>query len=232
MRFRPSSCLTILFIFLISGCAGQKKPNIEGHRQIPLPPFVVEPRDKLRLVTGLNARIQVSNLPDQITVTTSVFGKDKKKLKVPLTIISSGFLTNVTQKEDEIAAIIAHHWAHIQLGHIRETTPAEHMFSGLTMTVGVALTAVLPGSYTLAHTAADMLTLSGDRAKEEEADRLGFSYLTQAGYNGEAMLSMWTKVQNAERSIVGATFVEHPWPPNRFEYLNDLALGTGDRIQE
>jgi hypothetical protein len=200
--------------------------------------------NKLRLVTELyNTQIDILE-NDKIDVVSTYFGSmssDKSKNIYRITF-HTAFFQYVTREEDEIAAMIAHQLAHITLGHVRGPTTME-LTAGLTSGIAMGIvSSIVPFSDVLFKATVSRAGDPGLMAREEEADRLGFSYLVQTGYSGQAMLSMWEKVRKAEaknslffsRQIGNALGFrdEHPANKSRYKYLKELALGTGDGVQE
>jgi len=237
---------TIVCVALIAGCAGpsstmqqssldtiinrsnqswQTSPAVQNGAKAAFAAL-----EKLKLDTSHTMQITIINSSESIYLGLSFRDKNGKIKKDPVMTINSGFFANVTIKEDEIAAIIARHLAYLSLGHIREDTPLERVFTGVTLGAAVALGAAVPGSHSLAGSVAGLITLPAERRKEEEADRLGYTYLTQAGYNGEAMLSMFEKLKKASAKIPG--YSTNAWPPNRSTYLKELSAEANANVQD
>lgn len=255
---------TIVCVALIAGCAGPARmdsktiaaqggilKDSKGKSIHPNSGFirkgnasVVAAGDKLRQVTELDTQIDILesaeiNVVSMLMKTEPKYGGKAKK--IPRITIHTAFFQYVTQEEDEIAAMIAHHLAHIALGHVRPTTASE---KAVTVTSHVSqrivnsfipFTGLLIGA--VVNRAVDPVLV----AQEEEADRLGFSYLVQAGYDGNAMLSMWTKLRKAEKDK-GNLFKSlnkslgfrdgHPTNENRLKYLGELASETNTDVQD
>jgi Zn-dependent protease with chaperone function len=259
--------LVSLSIFFLAGCAGPARmdskaiaaqggvlKNSKGktiHSNLPFMregnANVVIAGDKLRLITGLDTQIDILENKVIDVVSTMMktgpkrgfsYGQGEKK---PRITFHTAFLRYVTYEEDEIAAMIAHQLAHIELGHIRKATGAETTANVAGVAAKQVLKAFIPFGDTLINLAINRSVNPMLIAREEEADRLGFTYLTQAGYNGEAMVSLWTKIRKAEADKAGLfSYLNkavgfrdgHPPNENRLKYLNELAAKTNIEVQD
>jgi predicted Zn-dependent protease len=142
-------------------------------------------------------------------------------------------LINLVDKESELAGILAHEIAHVNARHIASIIEKSQK-------IGVAtLAAVLAGAFlgggsdlTAAVTSfslatATTLNLKYSREHEEEADRLGLSYLVGAGYDGAAMLDFLKTMRRYEfySNSIPSYFLTHPGTDERITYL-DAAIQT------
>ncbi|MFH2013015.1 MAG: M48 family metalloprotease [Pseudomonadota bacterium] len=144
--------------------------------------------------------------------------------------ISTG-LINLVENEAELAGVISHEVAHVMARHIAEKIEKEKKLNIGTlaaMLVGIFLggggqasTAV--GAFSVA--TAQALSLKYTRENEEEADRLGFNYLMNAGYNGSGIIDFLKKIKHNSlgSSQVPPYLLTHPEVERRIDYL-DLML--------
>ncbi|MBX6424015.1 M48 family metallopeptidase [Thermosulfurimonas sp. F29] len=143
---------------------------------------------------------------------------------------TSGLIEEV-DREDELAAVMAHEIAHVQARHVARRLEALKRLqiavgavtlAGLLLGGGKAGNAIAVTSTSLAITRA----LAYSRAEEEEADRMGFEYLVRAGYDPSAFLSILNKIAR-HRWLLTETgpnyLLTHPAPPERITYLETLA---------
>ncbi len=111
-----------------------------------------------------------------------------------------------TDTEDELAAVIAHEVAHVTQHHLSRTLKQQSKYT----LAGFAnlLAALLIGSQNPSAGFAVYLGGTGlnlqeqlkqSRAHETEADSIGMQYLSQAGYNPEAMAQFFGKLQDEAR---------------------------------
>jgi predicted Zn-dependent protease len=139
-------------------------------------------------------------------------------------------LIDLVEKESELAAVLGHEIGHVNARHIASTIEKSQK-------LGIAtLAAILAGAFlggggegTAAVTAftlatATSLNLKYSRENEEEADRLGMSYLVTAGYDGKAMLDFLKSMRRYEfySNTIPSYFLTHPGTDERISYLDAL----------
>jgi predicted Zn-dependent protease len=147
--------------------------------------------------------------------------------------IYSGLL-NMLDNESELAGVLSHEIAHGTARHIAQQiekaskltlpTIAAIMAGAMLGGGGEATEAIIFGS--LAGQPSLMLKYS--REDEEEADRLGFSYLTQAGYDPCGMVSFLFKLAR-EYGIMSSRVTYHSTHPEiiqRITYLESMISPT------
>ncbi|MBO4852462.1 MAG: M48 family metallopeptidase [Schwartzia sp.] len=115
--------------------------------------------------------------------------------------VNTGMFDTVTN-DDEIAVVLGHEMGHGQKKHVqkgmRDALIAQAGIAVLTN--GSALGSVIAGLVSNVHM---------PRAKEREADKLAFEYITHSDYNPGACAAIWQRVM--ERSTSGGSFLsDHP----------------------
>ena len=121
--------------------------------------------------------------------------------------------------EAELAGVMAHEIAHVAARHAVENAAKMQlldygMLAGMIFTGGI-------GGMVLQNTGGlgEMLAfMRFSRGAEEEADRLGLQYLYAAGYDPNALATMFEKLsaKNAKKpGFVSKAFASHPQPPDR-----------------
>ncbi|MDG4562874.1 MAG: M48 family metalloprotease [Candidatus Competibacter sp.] len=148
--------------------------------------------------------------------------------------INTGLLL-ATQREDELAGVIAHEIAHVSQKHIvraiadmkRLTLPlaaAMVASAALAAASGQAGQAAMVG--TMAASAQHQISFT--RANEQEADRIGMQLLAKAGFDPRGMSDFFTKLERMSsgeaRNQVPEMLLTHPRPENR-------VADTQDRIE-
>ena len=115
-------------------------------------------------------------------------------------------LIGITSSQDEVASVLAHELSHVTQRHISRMLTQESRQGPLliaAMILGAlaasksvdAANAVIAGG----QAAAAQSQLNFSRDMEREADRVGFGVLTQAGYEPQAFVTMFEKLQQASR---------------------------------
>ena len=143
-------------------------------------------------------------------------------------------LINMVGKESELASVIGHEIGHVNARHIASIIEKSQK-------VGIAtLAAILAGAFlggggdltaaavTFSLATATTLNLKYSREHEEEADRLGMSYLVGAGYDGKAMLDFMKKMRKYEfySNNIPSYFLTHPGTDERITYIDALLQTT------
>jgi predicted Zn-dependent protease len=133
--------------------------------------------------------------------------------------VNSGLIL-AADEEAELAGVMAHETAHVCAHHIaREMTR-----QGYAQIAMVPLEILLPydwtgyGIYEAAQLAIPITFLQFSRDFEAQADYLGVQYMYRAGYDPQAFITFFEKVQALEKrkpGLVAKTFSDHPQTPDR-----------------
>jgi predicted Zn-dependent protease len=141
-------------------------------------------------------------------------------------MVYSGLVEKINATDDELAAVIGHEIAHALREHGRE-----RMSQAYIQQYGLSAVATLAGeglTGTIATKGAEMGTnlffsLPNSREQERESDRIGLELAARAGYNPNAAVSLWQKMQ-AENPASPPEFLStHPTSTNRIAALKALA---------
>lgn len=122
--------------------------------------------------------------------------------------------------EAELAGAMAHEIAHVAARHGMETQAKMNILSGVA-TIGSIFVGGGVGGMILQNVAGLGLMasfLKFSRNAESEADRLGVQYLYAAGYDPNAMATMFEKLAAKNKNKPGflsKAFSSHPQPPDR-----------------
>jgi beta-barrel assembly-enhancing protease len=133
--------------------------------------------------------------------------------------VNSGLIL-AADEEAELAGVMAHETAHVCAHHAaREMTKMRYMEIG-----SIPLEIMTYGSWTgygiyeAAQLAIPMTFLEFSREYESEADWLGLQYMYKAGYDPQALIQMFEKIDALEKHKPGAlakAFSDHPQTPDR-----------------
>ena len=133
--------------------------------------------------------------------------------------VNSGLILNADE-EAELAGVMAHETAHVCAHHAaREMTRMNYTQLGmipLIMMTGYSWTGY--GIYEAAQFAVPITFLKFSRDFEAQADFLGIQYMYRAGYDPQAFIAFFEKVQALEKrkpGLVAKAFSDHPQTPDR-----------------
>jgi beta-barrel assembly-enhancing protease len=133
--------------------------------------------------------------------------------------VNSGLILNADE-EAELAGVMAHETAHVCAHHAaREMTRMNYVQLGtipLIMMTGYSWTGY--GIYEALQFAIPITFLKFSRDFEAQADYLGIEYMYRAGYDPQAFISFFEKVQALEKrkpGMVAKAFSDHPQTPDR-----------------
>lgn len=143
-------------------------------------------------------------------------------------------LINLVENEAQLAGVLAHEIAHVNGRHIAEILNRSKIISIS------ALAAILAGAFlggggdaaaaitSFSMATASALSLKFSREQEEAADRMGLSYLVDAGYHGGAVLDFLKIMRRYEfySSAIPSYFLTHPGTDERTRYLDALLQTT------
>jgi predicted Zn-dependent protease len=124
------------------------------------------------------------------------------------------------ETEDELAGVIGHEIGHVVARHGAERIAKQELTQGLT---GAAV--VASGDYNTAQAAqmiAGLVNMSYGRDQELESDDLGVRFMTQAGYDPEALITVMEILEKASGGQRQPEFMStHPSPENRVQRIRE-----------
>jgi hypothetical protein len=133
--------------------------------------------------------------------------------------VNSGLILNADE-EAELAGVMAHETAHVCAHHAaREMTRMNYAQLGtipLIMMTGYSWAGY--GIYEAVQLAVPMTFLMFSREFEAQADYLGVQYMYRSGYDPQAFISFFEKIQALEKrkpGLVSKAFSDHPQTPDR-----------------
>ena len=172
----------------------------------------------------------VRNSDAQVPFTIKVIDSDEVNafaLPGGFFYVNSGLLL-AADEEAELAGVMAHEIAHVAARHATKqmtrgnwaniaTIPLIFVGGGIGYAVRSAVGLMLP-----------MTFLSFSRGFESEADYLGLQYMYKTGYDPQAFVSFFEKLQAKEKKKPGTlarAFSTHPQTPDRIE-KSQLEIGA------
>ena len=137
--------------------------------------------------------------------------------------VNSGLILNADE-EAELAGVMAHETAHVCAHHAaREMTRANYAQLGTIPLIFIGGWTGY-GIYEAASIGIPMTFLHFSREFEAQADYLGVQYMYRAGYDPQAFISFFEKVQALEKrkpGMVAKAFSDHPQTPDRIEHSQE-----------
>lgn len=142
-------------------------------------------------------------------------------------MVLTGLIDQLHATDDELGVVIGHEIAHALREHGRE-----RMSTALVQQVGIqGLIAMATGSGVAAQygvKAAEMgsqlfFALPNSRLQENEADKIGLELSARAGFNPDAAVTLWQKMNKLGGAKSNEFFSTHPSNENRIADLSALA---------
>ena len=124
------------------------------------------------------------------------------------------------ESEAELAGVMAHEIAHVAARHATRNASKAELTNWLTLPLIVLGGPAGYGIRSAAGLLVPMKFLQFSRNDEREADYLGLQYLYKSGYDPQAFVDFFDKIQAKEKSRPGTlakAFSTHPQTPDRIE---------------
>src|SRR3989449_3933611 len=135
--------------------------------------------------------------------------------------------------EAELAGVMAHEIGHVAARHAMENQAKANLMQWGAIATSIFLGGI-PGMVFQNTAGLAMLAtfMKFSRGAEEEADRLGVQYMYAAGYDPNAMATMFEKLEAKNKKkpgFVSKLFASHPAPPERRAAAIQLAARFPER---
>ena len=129
--------------------------------------------------------------------------------------------------EAQLAGVLGHEVGHVIGRHGAEHLAKQQLGSALVNAVGIAASDERGNgrqAAVLAQAVNQMVNLKYGREDELESDRLGFQFMTEAGYNPKGIVELMKILDSARGGAGGQPefMSTHPNPGNRIEQLNSI----------
>lgn len=138
-------------------------------------------------------------------------------------MVYSGLITKLNLTDDELAAVVGHEIAHALREHGRERV-SRQAGQDLLLSLGAAALGVnSDAALQLANQVATVtFQLPHSREQETEADRIGLELMARAGYNPNAAVSVWRKMESVGGGAPPQFLSTHPSSASRIADLQAL----------
>lgn len=133
----------------------------------------------------------------------------------------TGILDQLKLTEDEAAMVMGHEMAHALREHARARI-AKEQGTGQLLSLGAQLLGLGQLGNVAANIGTQLITLKFSREDESEADLIGLELGARAGYQPEAAVSLWEKMEKASGGGGGPAWMSsHPRNADRLRNLRD-----------
>jgi predicted Zn-dependent protease len=137
--------------------------------------------------------------------------------------VNSGLILNADE-EAELAGVMAHETAHVCAHHaVREMTRLNYAQLGTIPLIFIGGWTGY-GIYEAASIGVPITFMQFSREFESQADYLGVQYMYRAGYDPQAFITFFEKIQALEKRKPGAVakvFADHPQTPDRILHTQE-----------
>jgi len=144
-------------------------------------------------------------------------------------MVYSGLMEKLHTTDDELAAVIGHEISHALREHGRERMSQAYVQQfGLQALAAIVTKGTSAAVGNASMQAANMgsqlfFALPNSREQEREADRMGLELAARAGYNPDAAVTLWQKMEAQGGSKPPEFLSTHPASENRITELRALA---------
>ncbi|MBF0263854.1 MAG: M48 family metallopeptidase [Gammaproteobacteria bacterium] len=139
--------------------------------------------------------------------------------------IYTGLINELNATNDEIAQVMGHEISHALAHHTAEQMSIAMATQVGIMGIGLAVKDSKYSSMALSGTALAAslaIKLPNSRTAESEADRMGIEIAAKSGYNPNAAVTLWQKMDKANKDKPPEFLSTHPNPENRQATLKSL----------
>jgi predicted Zn-dependent protease len=132
--------------------------------------------------------------------------------------------------EAQLAGVLGHEIGHVVARHGAEHIAKQQLGAAIVNAVGIAASEGIDGGRNaaiLARAVNQMVNLKYGREDELESDRLGFQFMTEAGYNPIGLVELMAILNSASGGQRQPEFFStHPNPGDRIERLKNIIAQT------
>lgn len=134
--------------------------------------------------------------------------------------VFTGLLAQLHLTDDETAMVVGHEMAHALREHARARI-AKSEGTGTLLSIGAQLLGLGQFGNIAANVGTQLLTLRFSREDEIDADLVGLELAARAGFNPDASISLWDKMDSAGGGNGPGFLSTHPSGPDRIKRLRE-----------
>ncbi len=231
----------LLLVALISGCASSRPQRIWSAASIasyPHPFVIIKDKPNGKVLAGFNTddikniisiKERVENAAGPLHTELLIAEGDEPNgfsfayHKVPNIGINVGMIKLIGDDADAMAALIGHELAHLYLEHgkMRQEREENRIVASTVLSFALGMVGIpIPAPATDAATTAVSRTFS--REDERDADRLGMTYMAQAGFDPQGAVRLQEKLGAIPSSSTVPFLSTHPASAERVENMKRL----------
>jgi len=148
----------------------------------------------------------------------------------PVVGITTGMLDLLGHDDDAYAALLGHEYGHLVLRHGEARAQREAPRTVGKAALGVILGAVVPFGGALVDVGAAAVEAAFTRDEERDADREGFKYAVEAGYDPRGAVRLWEKMQARSSGFAIPFLNTHPVTKERVETMKTLVATVSETL--
>lgn len=231
----------LLLVALISGCASsrpQRMWNAASIANYPHPFVVYKDKPNGKVIAGfhtadirniINIKERVENAAGPLRTKLLVAEGDEPNgfsfayHKVPNIGINVGMIKLIGEDADAMAALIGHELAHLYLEHgkVRQDREENRIVTSTVLSFALGMVGI-PIPVTATDVATTAVSSSFSREDERDADQLGVTYMTQAGFDPWGAVRLQEKLGAASSGSLVPFLSTHPASAERVENMKRL----------
>ena len=231
----------LLLVALISGCASSKPPmvwNAASIANFPSPFVVYKDKSNGKIIAGfstadikniINIKERVENAAGPLRTEFLIAEGDEPNgfsfahhdaSKIGINV---GMINLIGDDADAIAALIGHELAHLYLEHgkVRQNREEGRIVASSVLSFALAMVGV-PVPVTATDAATSSISRSFTRDEERDADKLGVTYMVQAGFDPWGAVRLQEKLGAVSSGSLVPFLSTHPASAERVENMKRL----------
>ncbi len=233
----------LLLVALISGCASSRPQRVWDAASIasyPSPFVIFKDKPNGKVIAGFNTdyikniisiKERVENAAGPLRTELLISEGDEPNgfsfayHKVPNIGINAGMIKLIGEDADAMADLIGHELAHLYLEHgkVRQNREENRIVASTVLSFALVMVGI-PIPVTATDVATTAVSRTFSREDERDADQLGVTYMTQAGFDPWGAVRLQEKLGAASSGSLVPFLSTHPASAERVENMKRLVV--------